>query len=428
MKVIKPVSSKYRNLSFSDFFVLWSDLGIGLLVLLAGAFLIPSLSFPVALISIIIGTVLGTVLLSLVGFIGTQYALPTMFLTRSPLGVRGSYLPTVINILQMIGWAIFEIIIMSYSANAITTKLFGFNHYHLWVLGISIAVVLLGISGPMVVVKNWLKKFAFWIMLLTSIWLSYRIFSTIDIVKLIHLPGKGDLPFFQAIDLVIAMPISWIPVVADYNRFGKEKRRAFFGTFTGFSLTNIWFYTLGALMSFGTPLAQTPKEFVTALLLTFSLPAFLIILVDELDNAWADIYSATISLQNIFPFIKENTFILITSLISFLIAMVLDITQYSNFLLIISSLLVPLFGIFIAHYFFVHKKVAYVDLLKRKGRYWYFHGVHIKGMIAWAIGVFVYQYITYKFPAIGASIPSLAVSFLLYLLLTFKKNEGKQKS
>lgn len=425
MNKVLPIPSNQKTLGFFDFFVLWSDLGIGLLVLLAGTFLIPSLSFLGAFLAIILGTLIGSALLAVVGIYGTEFGLPTMVLLRSTFGIRGSYLPTLLNIFQMIGWAIFEIIIISFAANSITGKFFAFDHYKLWVVISSITIILLGIWGPIEVIKNWLKKFAFWIMTLTSIWLTYKIVSDGGIIRSLSLPSKGDLPFLQAIDLVIAMPISWIPLVSDYSRFGKNMRTTFWGTFSGFSFTNVWFYTLGALMLYSGSTVQTPKEFTSALLISVGLPALLILMVDELDNAWADIYSASVSLQNLFPFVENKVFIFFIGIVTILLALFIDITQYSNFLLIVGSLFVPLFGVFIADSFFIKKNIKSDILYKIKGTYWYFHGINIRAVLSWILGVGVFQLITYKMPSIGSSLPSLVMSFMFYIILSKMINNRK---
>ena len=78
-----------------------------------------------ALLAIVIGSVLGCLLLALVGIIGSDNAIPTMVLLRPVLGVRGSYLPTLFNVLQLIGWTIFEFVVMGFAADAISQALFG---------------------------------------------------------------------------------------------------------------------------------------------------------------------------------------------------------------------------------------------------------------------------------------------------------------
>src|SRR5437764_10345884 len=96
---IEPVPPSERKLGFVDYLVLWGDLGIGLLVLLAGSFLVPGLSLGQALGAIVIGSLIGSLLLALAGWIGSETAVPTMVLLRPVLGIRGSYVPTALNVL-----------------------------------------------------------------------------------------------------------------------------------------------------------------------------------------------------------------------------------------------------------------------------------------------------------------------------------------
>ena len=114
---IRPVPPDHRRLSGRDLAVLWADLAIGLLVALTGALLVPSLGFPRALLAIGAGSLIGCVPLALVGFAGAREGVPGMVLFRPVLGVRGSYLPSVLNVVQLIGWTGFEFWAMSLVAN-----------------------------------------------------------------------------------------------------------------------------------------------------------------------------------------------------------------------------------------------------------------------------------------------------------------------
>ena len=70
--------------------MLWGDLGIGLLVLVTGALLVPALGFAEALMVIVLGSVIGVGLLAVVGAAGTADGVPTMVLFRPILGRTGS--------------------------------------------------------------------------------------------------------------------------------------------------------------------------------------------------------------------------------------------------------------------------------------------------------------------------------------------------
>src|SRR5438445_7120392 len=129
---IRPVPPEHRRLSGLDFAVLWGDLAIGLLVLLTGALLVPSLGLPKALLAIAVGSLLGCVPLALVAYAGAREAVPTMVLFRPVLGVRGSYLPSILNIVQLIGWTGFEFWAMSLVANQMSIRLFHMSNRFLW--------------------------------------------------------------------------------------------------------------------------------------------------------------------------------------------------------------------------------------------------------------------------------------------------------
>ncbi|MDP3046594.1 MAG: cytosine permease, partial [Chloroflexota bacterium] len=315
---IEPVPQTQRVLGLLDYAVLWGDLGIGLLVMLAGTFLVPGLGLGDALFAIIVGSILGCLLLALVGMIGSDTAVPTMVLLRPVLGVRGSYLPSALNVLQLIGWTIFEFVVMGFAANAISETLFGVSSLPLWTAVFAAIVILMGVGGPIGVVRHWLEKFAVWIVLITTAWLTFHLLTTYDLGAVLSKAGDGSLTFWVAVDLVVAMPISWLPLVADYNRFARKTSHAFWGTFVGYLITNVWFYALGAVVLLAAGVTQEPKGFVSAIASTAGWIALLILLVDETDNAWADLYSAAVSVQNVFPKIKQRWLILGLGILSYL--------------------------------------------------------------------------------------------------------------
>jgi len=409
---IEPVPEKGRVLGFFDYLALWSSLGVGLLVLLAGTLLVPGLGLGPALLAILIGTALGVLLLALAGVVGSDNAIPTMVLLRPVLGLHGSYLPTLLNLIQLIGWGAFEIIIMAQAADTITKSLFGFSNYFLWLFLFSAFCTLLAIGGPLAVVRQWLEKFAVWLVYATTIWLTWYLFTHYDIRGLLQAPGTGGLPFWLAVDLVVAMPISWMPLVADYNRFAKRTNQAFWGTYLGYFLANVWFYALGALFV----LALKTEDLIPAIMaVTGGWVALLLILVDETDNTFADIYSAAVSSQNIAPKAKQWLLATAIGFICFLLAALVPIAQYEGFLLLIGSVFVPLFGLLAADYFILCKRKYNIDeLYTPQGAYWYHRGFNFRALLTWALGVIVYHIIARYAPWLGASIPSFVATLLLY--------------
>ncbi|MDQ5842507.1 MAG: cytosine permease [Thermoproteota archaeon] len=409
---INPVPDKHKVLGGLDYFILWSSLGVGLLVLSAGSFLSKA-SFLDAIFAVIIGSAGGSILLALAGKIGSDHGVPSLITMRPAFGIRGSYLPAILNILQLIGWTTFEIMIMARAADMLAG---GMIPYYFWAAIFGILVALLGIAGPLNVARQWIGKFAVWIAYGTSAIIIINLISSTDITALISSPGEG-LSFFSALDLVIAMPVSWMPLVADYNRFSKKSKSALWGTFIGFMMTNILFYFGGILLGTSDILG-----IVTAIQAMFFGFLMLLLIVDEADNAFADIYSASVSAQNIFQKISQKHLVVGFTVLSAILAMVVSIEQYEVFLLLIGAIFVPLFGVVLTDYYIV-KRQKYTEqmLYVHKDRL----GIGVPAMIAWALGAILNYLLSplspiymEQLPAIGATIPSLAAGSLVYLAIT----------
>jgi nucleobase:cation symporter-1, NCS1 family len=214
-----------------DTFILWADLGISFLVMVVGMFLVPGLGFLQALLAILVGAAIGNVLLGLAATIGSDTGVPTMVLLRAPLGVRGSYAPTALNVIQLIGWAALEVIVMAQATDALTTRFLGLPAaYHLWVLVFTLLTMAMALWGPVRVTKQWLEKFAVWAVLASTVWITVALLATPGVWTALSKPGTGETSFWLGVDLVVALPISWFPLVADYSRLSRSRRAAFWGT------------------------------------------------------------------------------------------------------------------------------------------------------------------------------------------------------
>lgn len=412
---IEPVPKSHRILGFFDYLALWSSLGVGLLVLLAGTLLVPGLGLGQALLAILIGSIVGSLLLAVAGVVGSDHAIPTMVMLRPVLGIRGSYIPTVLNIIQLIGWGTFEIIIMAQAASSITQTFFGFSTYLPWAFFFALWCTLLALGGPLTVIRQWIEKFAIWLVYGITIYLTIYLFTHYDIGALLRAPGTGKMPFWLAVDLVIAMPISWMPLAADYSRFARRSAPAFWGTLLGYTVANIWFYSLGALCI----LTLQAADLIPAILsVAGGWLALILILVDETDNGFADIYSAAVSGQNLLPRARQWWLTVAIGAICFLLAATVDIAKYEHFLLLIGSVFVPLFGILAADYFLLRQRHYDRDELYRPaGQYWYLGGVNLWALLAWVVGVAVYHLIANRLPWLGASVPSFLLALGIYWAL-----------
>ena len=429
---IEPVPPQHRRLSSFDFGVLWGDLSLGLLVILTGTLLVPALGLPRALGAIVVGSVIGCIPLALVGLAGAREGVPGMVLFRPVLGRRGSYVPSVLNIAQLIGWTGFELWAMALVANQIVHL-----SYWVWLPVAAIVCGGLALGGPILVVRRWLERFGAWVVAAVGAWITFRVLTTAELGSLWSRTGEGGLGFWLAVDLAIVMPVSWLPLVADYNRFARTERGSAAGTFAGYAAGNIWFYALGALLVLGAGLSDTtPAGLGTAIAsLAGGWIVLLALLVGESDEAFADIYSAAVSSQNLAERIPQRAAILAVAGAGVALAVWLGLRpsvalgNYESFLFLLGSVFVPLFGVFIAEYF----------LVRWRGTG---EGFNVRAFVAWTLGFLVYQWsvptgpgvwtngietllhgwLRLPFPLLnssaGASIPSFVAAMAVYLLLS----------
>jgi putative hydroxymethylpyrimidine transporter CytX len=395
---IEPVPQEHRTLSALDIGVLWGDLGIGLLVLVTGALLVPGLGFWTAFAAIVIGSVIGVGALAVAASAGAQHGVPTMVLFRPVLGVRGSWIPTIFNVAQLLGWTAVELWAISTAADFVAREELGLHARPLWLALAAIVCTGLALWGPVGVTKLWLERFGVWVIGGISLAVTVLVLTSGNLGDILSRPGEGVFPTFGgALDLVIAMPVSWLPLVADYTRFGNKARGAFFGTFWGYLIANVWLYALGALLVLTGDAAPTPAGIALGILTvaggTIVGVLFLVgLLVGETDEAFANIYSGAVSIQNLWPRLNQKQLIVGIAATGTALAAILTMELYESFLFLIGSLFVPLFGVFLAEHFLIRRgQIDMQELYKRDGAY---EGLRAKALIPWIAGFVVYHWIS----------------------------------
>jgi NCS1 family nucleobase:cation symporter-1 len=423
---ITPVPPRLQTLGGVENGMLWASLGLSLLVLVAGAFLVPALSLPEALLAILVGGVFGNALLGAAAAIGAEARLPAMVLLRAPLGRAGSYLPTVLNILQNLGWTVFEVLVIAAAAHALVH-----GPLWLWKLLAAAAATILALLGPVGFVREWVKRVALWVVLASFAYLTWWALHDAHLGALWSKPGTGGLSFWQGVDLVVAMPASWLPLAADYTRFSRTSRGAFWGAAGGYFLANVWLYALGAILLLTRGLSDAPSV-ITAIATGGAGAAVALVAlgVDETKEPFANIYSAAVSVQNLLPRVPQRLLILVVAATATVGAFVVDLVHYQDFLYLLGSFFVPLFGVLLAQWL-VGERDALEAPEIRPGQ-----------IAAWLVGFCVYQWLSPVGPAswislvehthpgqvaIGGSLPSFAAAFVLSLTLTLARRAASRR-
>jgi putative hydroxymethylpyrimidine transporter CytX len=419
---IDPVPPRLHVLSGLETGLLWGNLGVSLLVIVAGAILVPALSLPAALVAIVVGGVIGNTMVAVAGMIGADARVPGMTLMRAPLGQRGSLLPTGINVLQGIGWTIFELLVIATAAAALSDELFGFRAKWLWTLVFGVCALVLALLGPIGFVRRFIRRFAIWAVPLALAYLTWWAIDGADWSTIWNADGRGGLSVWQGADVVVGITVSWVPYAADYTRFSKSRRGALAGTGLGYFVPDVWLLALGAVLvlsrGLGDP-AALPAAVVAGGFA--AIVALFALLVTETDEAFANAYSAAVSLQNAVPQAPQKLLIVIVSAIATAGALVVDFVSYQSFLLLLGSLFVPLFAVLLADWLAAGAHYTAADIFGSPP--WR------PGLIAaWIAGFALYQWLFPTGPAgwvdlvdrlnppdwgIGATVPSFLVSFAI---------------
>lgn len=403
-QALTPLDASQRVFGWPEHASLWFSLGVGLLVMQVGAYLVPALGTRDAMLAIVFGSMLGAGLLAWVAKIGCDSGLSSAGLMHATYGYRFARLPVMLNIIQLVGWATFELVIMRDGAIAIGRQAFG------WELGIVLptlfwgAIVIALLCGSMItLVRKFVSRFGLPLVILSLIWLSTQFLMRLDgegLQAMWARAGDGSMSVFSAIDLVIAMPISWLPLVADYARHGRSGRSAFAGTWLGYVIANIWCYVLGVVVI---SVSGPDTDMIGALLLAQGgLIALGLILVDELDNTYGDLYSGSVSTHSILPQLSIRGWGLILAVLSTGLAMVLPMHSLEPFLLTLSSIFVPLFGVILGRLSWHNTRIEPASL-----------AVHIVPAGLWILGIFTYHALAQWAPQYGSALPTLALTFVL---------------
>ncbi|MBO9709672.1 MAG: putative hydroxymethylpyrimidine transporter CytX [Caulobacter sp.] len=400
---LTPVPEDRRVFRAADAFSLWFSLGIGLLVLQAGAFLVPGLSLGAALAAIVTGSVLGVLLLATAGVVGADTGLSAIGSLRPALGARGAAIPAVLNAVQLTGWGAFEIIAMRDSADALARQTFGVSHPLIWTLLFGALATGLAIMGPVSFVRRFLRAWGLWLLLAGAGWLSWRLLADHDLAALLAKAGTGEMSFGAGVDLVVAMPLSWLPLIADYTRFGRTPGGMFRGSAAGYLLANIWFMSLGAC--YALTAGNGEGLLLAALAASGGGIALLLIVIDETDNTFADIHSAAISTATLVR-LKPARLALAFGAICTAIALLAPIARYESFLLLIGSVFAPLFGVLLADHFIVRRRRLEAGTIS---------ALNLSGLAAWAVGIAAYQALSRLAPGLGATLPAFVVAAIVYL-------------
>jgi nucleobase:cation symporter-1, NCS1 family len=368
-----------KVLGFTDQGALWANLGVSLLGF-AGAFSVlqpanqPQLSITAAIAATVVGTVLGSVMVGLSAIPGARTGAPAMVVLRGLFGGRLSYLPTALNILQLVGWGTFELIVITQGAQALFHG--GPKWLYVLVAGVVTTAMTIRPLGSVRVLRRYVT-------IAVAIAMVY-LFVQILRHPLPNLTSGSWRGFWAGSDAALAVAVSWIPVASDYSRHSRSSGAAFGAATVGYSVTQILCYLMG-LLALANVNNVNADQFQPFLAVPLGALFFGVLVLREVDQSFTNVYSTGVSLQNLFPRADRRVFTVGIGVLTMVLALVLNIDNYTNFLTLIGSVFVPMFGVLAADYFLAGRSADWDTSVRARWRW---------GMlVAWLLGLAVYQLI-----------------------------------
>ncbi len=416
-EALTPVSLSARVFSWHEHMSLWFSLGVGLLVMQIGAYLVPGVSTEDAIIAILVGSIVGSGLLAWTAKLGADTGLSSAGLMHATYGSMFAKVPVVLNIVQLIGWTTFELVVIREGTSAIAINAFGFSmDAGTAMVAATVfwgAILTALLAGSMVtLVRKFVSRFGLPLVVISLVWLTWQFVVQLQdkgFALFMNRQGDGTMTLFSAIDLVIAMPVSWLPLVADYARHGRSGKGALSGTWIGYAIANIWCYALGVIV---VSVAEPGASMVTSLLLAQGgLIALGLILIDELDNAYGDVYSGSVSSHSLKPSWSIRKWGIAIAVVCTLLALILPIHTLEPFLLMLSSVFVPLFGVILGtlsgRESTAASKIGRLDAA----------AIKIAPATIWLLGIACYHLLAQIAPQWGSALPTLFITFVLARLV-----------
>ena len=349
-----------RVLGWFDQLGLWGNLGISLLGPVGAIYVLQPfgfgrLSFLAAGLAVLVGTLLGSLLIATAAVPGAQTGAPSMVLLRGLFGRQLSVLPTVVNIVQLVGWAVFEIVVITQGAEQLASQQLSWRGYH-WAYIVAAGALTTAMAIKPLGAVRILRRYALVAVAIVTTYLLVQLLRN-PLPSLTHGSWSG---FWPACDVLIAVGVSWAPLASDYTRHAKSPASAFGSALAGYTITQTACYALG-LAALATVVGSGAADMQHDMFAAFiAVPvgwlAFAVLVARELDESFADSYSTVVSLQNLWPRADRRVLAVLVGALATVLALTLHITSYANFLYLLGSVFVPLTATLVVDYFLSRRR------------------------------------------------------------------------
>ncbi|MCI9447687.1 MAG: putative hydroxymethylpyrimidine transporter CytX [Lachnospiraceae bacterium] len=375
--------------------LIWFGAAVSIAEILTGTYFAP-LGFTKGLLAILLGHIIGCAMLFFAGLIGGKVRKSAMETVKMSFGSKGALLFSVLNIIQLVGWTA----IMIYDGALAVNGIFDIGNW-VWCIIIGALIILWIMIG----IKNLGKvnTVAMAALFILTIVLSFVIFGK---GTMQNIGGEG-MTFGAAVELSVAMPLSWLPLISDYTREAKKPVKATAVSAITYGVVSLWMYVIGMGAAIFTGESDIAQIMVKAGL---GIAGLLIIVFSTVTTTFLDAYSAGVSSESLSSKISGKWFAVAVTVIGAAGAIFLPLTDITNFLYFIGSVFAPMIAIQIADFF----------ILKQNKETSAFS---IQNLIIWLIGFVIYRLLTRVDIVIGNTLPDMLVTIAICVAVSKIKSK-----
>lgn len=379
--------------------LIWFGAGVSIAEILTGTYF-AALGFGRGLAAILVGHVIGCIMLFLAGVIGGKTRKSAMETVKDSFGSHGGQLFAILNVLQLVGWTA----IMIYDGALAAEGIFTVGHW-VWCLVIGALIIvwiLIGITN--------LGK-------VNTVAMAALFILTLILFKIIFFDGTvvtsitdETFSFGAAVELAVAMPLSWLPLISDYTREAKEPVKATAVSTVVYGVVSCFMYLVGMGAALFTGESDIAQIMVKAGL---GIAGLLIIVFSTVTTTFLDAWSAGISSESLSKNINGKWIAIAATVIGMIGAIVYPMDDITDFLYLIGSVFAPMIAVQIADFFILHQDFS------RKS-------VCIQNMLVWVVGFIAYRWLMGVDTILGNTLPDMVITIVLSVIVSLlfgKKND-----
>ena len=385
-KTIQNTNDKKGGTSLFENGLIWFGAGVSIAEILTGTYF-AELGFKRALLAILIGHIIGCAMFFLAGVIGGKQRLSAMETAKNSFGRIGGQFFAIMNVIQLVGWTS----IMIYDGALAANGIFSIGSW-VWCLVIGALIILWIMIGIADLGK------------LNTVAMAALFILTLVLCKVIFIDGSissaavsDGMSFGAAIELAVAMPLSWLPLIADYTREAEKPVKAAAVSTAVYGAVSCWMYIIGMGAALFTGESDIALIMVKAGLGVLGL---IIVIFSTVTTTFLDAYSAGISQESITPKVKGKYVAVVVAAIGTVAAMIFPMDDITDFLYLIGSVFAPMIAIQIADYFIIHRDRGEIT-------------VDVRNSIIWIIGFILYRLFMKMDIPVGNTLPDMMITILL---------------